>query len=97
MSEISSMTGFSRTQGTAGTTAWAWELRSVNGRGLDIKLRLAPGLDGLELSLREAAANFFRAMRALDDDPHVATLYALPLPAHGLGLAINERLGRAAS
>jgi L-threonylcarbamoyladenylate synthase len=46
--------------------------------------------------LREAAANFFRALRALDDDPRVGTLYAIALPAHGLGLAINERLERAA-
>jgi L-threonylcarbamoyladenylate synthase len=46
--------------------------------------------------LREAAANFFRALRKLDDDPQVATIYATPLPAHGLGLAINERLERAA-
>jgi L-threonylcarbamoyladenylate synthase len=46
--------------------------------------------------LREAAANFFRALRALDDDPRVGALYAMPLPAHGLGLAINERLERAA-
>jgi L-threonylcarbamoyladenylate synthase len=47
--------------------------------------------------LREAAANFFRALRALDDDPRVTTIYAIPLPAYGLGLAINERLERAAS
>jgi L-threonylcarbamoyladenylate synthase len=46
--------------------------------------------------LREAAANFFRALRALDDNPRVGILYAMPLPAHGLGLAINERLERAA-
>jgi len=46
--------------------------------------------------LREAAANFFRAMRALDDNPRVAALYATVFPAHGLGLAINERLERAA-
>ena len=45
-------------------------------------------------NLREAAANFFRALRSLDDDPRVATLYAMPLPAEGLGLAINERLER---
>ena len=45
---------------------------------------------------REAAANFFRALRALDDDPRVCTLYAMALPARGLGLAINERLERAA-
>jgi L-threonylcarbamoyladenylate synthase len=46
--------------------------------------------------LREAAARFFRSLRQLDDDPRVAILYALPLPAKGLGLAINERLERAA-
>jgi len=48
-------------------------------------------------NLREAAVNFFRALRALDDHPRVRAIYAVPLPAHGLGLAINERLERAAS
>ena len=47
--------------------------------------------------LREAAANFFRALRSLDDNPRVTALYAMALPARGLGLAINERLERAAS
>jgi L-threonylcarbamoyladenylate synthase len=46
--------------------------------------------------LREAAANFFRALRRLDDDPHVTLIYAARLPDRGLGLAINERLERAA-
>jgi L-threonylcarbamoyladenylate synthase len=45
--------------------------------------------------LREAAANLFRAMRTLDENPHVNRIYAVPLPAHGLGRAINERLERA--
>jgi len=49
----------------------------------------------LAADLREAAANFFRTLRMLDDDPRVATLYALPLPEEGLGRAINERLKRA--
>ncbi len=47
--------------------------------------------------LREAAANFFRALRALDDDPRVTHLVAAPFPEKGLGRAINERLARAAS
>jgi L-threonylcarbamoyladenylate synthase len=47
--------------------------------------------------LREAAANLFRAMRSLDENPRVGALYAAPVPARGLGLAINERLERAAS
>ncbi len=46
--------------------------------------------------LHEAAANFFRAMRRLDENERVAAIYAAPLPARGLGLAINERLERAA-
>jgi L-threonylcarbamoyladenylate synthase len=45
--------------------------------------------------LREAAANFFRALRKLDDDPRVRIIYAMALPSKGLGLAINERLERA--
>ncbi|MDE8345671.1 MAG: YicC family protein [Acidocella sp.] len=53
---LASMTGFSRSQGQSGATAWVWELRSVNGRGLDIKLRLPNGLDALETHLRDHAA-----------------------------------------
>jgi len=47
--------------------------------------------------LREAAANFFRALRTLDDDSRVKTIYANCLPDEGLGAAINERLGRAST
>ena len=51
-----SMTGFARESGTlADGTAFAWELRSVNGRGLDLRLRLPNGQDALEPALREAA------------------------------------------
>jgi uncharacterized protein (TIGR00255 family) len=54
------MTGFARTQGESGGSAFIWELRSVNGRGLDIKLRLANGLEALELPLRDLAAKNFK-------------------------------------
>lgn len=53
---IKSMTGFARTEGHAGPVSWAWELRSVNGRGLDLRLRLAPGYEVLEPRAREFAA-----------------------------------------
>ncbi len=53
---LASMTGFARAQGEVGAISWVWELRSVNGRGLDIKLRLPGGLDGLEIPLRDLAA-----------------------------------------
>jgi L-threonylcarbamoyladenylate synthase len=46
--------------------------------------------------LREAAANFFRALRRLDENPRVEALAAISLPPHNLGLAMNERLARAA-
>jgi uncharacterized protein (TIGR00255 family) len=52
---IASMTGFARTAGTHHATSYAWELRSVNGKGFDLKLRLPPGFDALEPALREAA------------------------------------------
>lgn len=49
-----SMTGFARADGTAGPFGWHWELRSVNGRGLDVRLRVPPGFEGLEPRVREA-------------------------------------------
>jgi uncharacterized protein (TIGR00255 family) len=53
---IKSMTGFARADGAVADTAWHWEIRSVNGRGLDIRLRLPPGSEGLEPRIREAVA-----------------------------------------
>jgi uncharacterized protein (TIGR00255 family) len=51
---IRSMTGFARADGSAGPVAWAWEVRTVNGRGLDLRLRLPPGFEALEPRVREA-------------------------------------------
>lgn len=56
---IASMTGFGRSEGTGDGFAWAWEARSVNGRGLDVRLRLPPGSDAIEPALREAANKRF--------------------------------------
>ena len=53
---LSSMTGFARCNGTSGAYAWAWELRSVNGKNLDLRLRLPPGWDAVEPALRSKAA-----------------------------------------
>ena len=53
------MTGFARTEGALGTCAWYWEARSVNNRGLDVRVRLAPGYDALEAQVREAIAKRF--------------------------------------
>ncbi len=51
---LKSMTGFGRSDGRHGQYGWAWEIRTVNGRGLDIRLRLPPGHDRLEQPIREA-------------------------------------------
>jgi len=48
------MTGFARTEGTIASASWHWEVRSVNGRGLDLRLRLPAGLEYLEPRVREA-------------------------------------------
>lgn len=56
---IASMTGFGRSEGTSDGLSWVWEARSVNGRGLDVRLRLPPGNDAIEAMLREAAAKRF--------------------------------------
>jgi uncharacterized protein (TIGR00255 family) len=50
------MTGFARGHGVSGAYSWAWEMKSVNGKGLDLRLRLPPGWDGIETSLRTRAA-----------------------------------------
>lgn len=58
---LRSMTGFARVDGAADGCRWSWELRSVNGKGLDIRFRAPPGLDHLEAPLRErVAARFTR-------------------------------------
>ena len=51
---FASMTGFGRSDGNDGPHAWVWEVRTVNGRGLDVRMRLPPGMEALEPKLREA-------------------------------------------
>jgi uncharacterized protein YicC (UPF0701 family) len=53
---LSSMTGFARSHGVCGTYSWAWEIKSVNGKGLDLRLRLPPGWDAIEVPVRGRAA-----------------------------------------
>ena len=53
---LSSMTGFARSHGVCGTYAWAWEIKSVNAKGLDVRLRLPAGWDAVEAPVRGRAA-----------------------------------------
>ena len=57
---IHSMTGFARAEGRDGTVDWIWEAKSVNGRGLDLRCRLATGLEALEPELRKAVTARFK-------------------------------------
>ena len=52
----SSMTGFARGHGVSGAYSWAWELKSVNAKGFDLRLRLPPGWDAVESPARNGAA-----------------------------------------
>jgi uncharacterized protein (TIGR00255 family) len=52
MAPLASMTGYGRAQGALPGVSFVVELKSVNGRGLDMRLRLAPGFDALEPEIR---------------------------------------------
>jgi uncharacterized protein (TIGR00255 family) len=56
---FASMTGFAESSGSHEGLHWRWEAKSVNGRGLDLRLRTPPGFDGLELPARRLAAERF--------------------------------------
>ncbi len=52
---LKSMTGFARADGVHGDARWYWEARTVNGRNLDLRLRLPTGLERLEVGARNLA------------------------------------------
>jgi uncharacterized protein (TIGR00255 family) len=57
---LASMTGFARAAGAWDGLAWHWEMRSVNGKGLDLRLRLAAGFEHLEPRVRELGQRHFK-------------------------------------
>ncbi len=52
---LSSMTGFARSHGASGPYTFEWELKSVNAKGFDLRLRLPPGWDELEALAKKRA------------------------------------------
>jgi uncharacterized protein (TIGR00255 family) len=52
---LSSMTGFARSHGVSGPYAFEWELKSVNAKGFDLRMRLPPGWDELETLAKKRA------------------------------------------
>jgi uncharacterized protein (TIGR00255 family) len=53
---VSSMTGFARASGSSVHYHWAWELKTVNAKGLDLRLRLPATFDALEIQARALIA-----------------------------------------
>lgn len=51
---LSSMTGFARVSGQWQTYSWVWEIKSVNGRGLDIRGRMPSGLETMDMVMRNS-------------------------------------------
>jgi uncharacterized protein (TIGR00255 family) len=57
---FASMTGFADCAGSHEGLRWRWEAKSVNGRSLDLRLRVPPGYDGLEPPARRLAGERFQ-------------------------------------
>ncbi|MFN3250700.1 YicC/YloC family endoribonuclease [Roseibium album] len=57
---LASMTGFARSLGEMGAVRWTWELRSVNGKSLDLRIRIPAGLETLEPQIRERCSKILR-------------------------------------
>ena len=57
---ISSMTGFARASGERQGLFWQWEIKSVNGKALDVRLRVPAGFEALETPVRVALASAVR-------------------------------------
>jgi uncharacterized protein (TIGR00255 family) len=57
---VVSMTGFAEVHGAFEAARWRWEAKSVNGRGLELRLRMPPGFDGIEIAARTLAAERFK-------------------------------------
>lgn len=57
---IISMTGFAEAHGAHDALRWRWEVKSVNGRGLELRLRLPPGFDSIEPAARTLASERFK-------------------------------------
>ncbi len=56
---LQSMTGFARTAEQDERMSWTWEARSVNGRSLDVRVRVPSGFEAVEQAVRAAAATQF--------------------------------------
>ncbi len=57
---LKSMTGFARTSGSSTGYEWAWEIKSVNGKGFDARVRVPSMVDGLDIQARRRLGGRFK-------------------------------------
>ncbi|MEF2551822.1 YicC/YloC family endoribonuclease [Aurantimonas sp. A2-1-M11] len=93
---VQSMTGFARHEATAAGGEFVWELRSVNSKGLDLRLRLPQGFETIENDLRREAATWLtrgniQANLQIRRD-EAAPAFTINEPMLGQLLALSSRL-----
>lgn len=81
------MTGYARAEGRDALASWLWEVKSVNGKGLDVRCRLPHGHDSLDLAAREMAARKLKR-------GNVQLSLNLTQTAEGPALRVNKELLR---
>ncbi|MET0170280.1 MAG: YicC/YloC family endoribonuclease [Aliihoeflea sp.] len=101
---IQSMTGFARASGTVGGDQVAWELKSVNGKGLEARLRVPPGFESLEQPARQAIQKAFQrgniqanlsVSRVATSDPRVSVNEVLLVELATLAQRLEQEFGAA--
>ena len=97
-----SMTGFAARRGSGAGFTWAWDLRGVNGKGLDLRLRLPDWVDGLELAVRAdlqkaiTRGNVSLSLRATQDTGAEDAAFRLNPAQLAAALAALRRVEQAA-
>ncbi len=97
-----SMTGFAARRGAGAGYTWVWDLRSVNGKGLDLRLRVPDWVDGLEPTIRaelqKAATrgNLSLTLKVTQDETRDASSYRLNEAALAAALSALSRVEGAA-
>jgi uncharacterized protein (TIGR00255 family) len=97
-----SMTGFAARRGTGAGYAWVWDLRSVNGKGLDLRLRVPDWIDGLEAQVRAdlqkaiPRGNVSLTLKVTQDETRDETAFRLNEPLLAAALTALGRVETAA-
>ena len=91
-----SMTGFAAGRGQGAGASWVWDIRSVNGKGLDLRLRVPDWIDGLELALRGeisralSRGNVSLTLRVTRDAPEAEALRLNPATLRAVLAALSQ-------